>query len=452
MLQREEALEVARRLVDASTADETEVVVHGTRDRFARFAADGPTQSADREGAGVSVRARLRTPDGWREASASCDGLGEAQTLRTLRRACELAALAPPDPEQLPLGGPVEVRAQAADLATVEHAFAEKARWIAAATAACRAEGLVPAGLAQTLGTSRTLVTSAGREVHASRSRASFQLTASGPDFVHGAGFADTRAARASELDADDVVRRAVHKAAAGREARSVAAGEYTVVLEPNAVSALLLFAAYQGFGAQDVAEESSFLCGRVGQRLFPEALSIDDDAHAPENPALPFDGEGSPRRRAPLVERGVLVGPVTDALWAHKLGCANTGHGLPRPNTSGPKAEHLVVHPGAESLAQLVAGVERGLLVTQFHYTNLIDPKELLLTGMTRNGTFLIENGELGPAVKNLRFTESLVRALGNLSGVGRERAVAGALFDGEVLTPALRLENFRFTSTTDF
>jgi predicted Zn-dependent protease len=344
------------------------------------------------------------------------------------------------------------VGADELDAPTLAHGFGPKAEWVRAALAACNAEWLQPAGLATTSGRACCLVNSAGREVFGARSRASLSLTASEPGFVGGAGFADSIARRVGALDPERVFRRAVGKAVASRAPRSIPAGEYTVLLEPNAVSSILLFAAYHGFGAQDVQEESSFLCGRVGERLFPEALGIDDDAHNDIYPGLGFDGEGAPTRRVELLRRGVLTGPVTDSLWARKLGIANTGHALSMPNTEGPKPSNLVVHAGETSAADLLAGIERGLLVTQFHYTNMIDPKDLMLTGMTRNGTFLVEKGEVVGAVKNLRFTESLVRALSNVTGIAREREVAGALFDGEIITPALRIDGFRFTSTTEF
>jgi predicted Zn-dependent protease len=217
-------------------------------------------------------------------------------------------------------------------------------------------------------------------------------------------------------------------------------------------VSSLLLFAGYHGFGAQDVHEESSFLCGRVGEKLFPDGLRILDDATNEVYPGIPFDGEGTPRARVTLLEEGALRGPVTDARWAARLGVPDTGHAQPQPSADGPSTANLYVAPGLESLEQLIAGVERGLLVSQLHYTNMIEPRELTLTGMTRNGTFRIENGRLAGAVKNLRFTETLVNTLRRVTGIGRELRVAGALFDGEVVCPALRVERFRFTSTTDF
>jgi len=452
VLEKDEALAIARRVVDGCGADETEVVIEAGVERFVRFADTGPTQSADREWRRVAIRARVRGDGGWREAKATCDGTGERETRVAAERALALARLAPENPELQPLGGPVEVAERSADPATVAHGFDEKAAWVEGAVAACAAEGLLPAGLTTTSGETVTLVSSAGREVHAPSSRASLALTASTPDLVDGAGFGNTIRRRVEDVDAEAVISVAVGKAARSRGPRALEPGEYTVILEPNAVSSALLFATYQGFGAQAVDESASFLCGRIGERAFPEEVSIADDAHEPLHPGCPFDGEGSPRQRTPLVERGVLRGPVTDRFWARKLGCANTGHATPLPNTTGPRPANLVVAAGDRTLEELIAGVDRGLLVTQFHYTNLIAPRELLLTGMTRNGTFLIENGELAHPVKNLRFTQSLVEALAHLTGVGCEREVAGALFSGEVITPALRLDGFRFTSTTDF
>lgn len=453
-LRRDEALAAARRLIDWSEADETEVSIDSIEERFVRFADTGPTQSADRERHQVAIRARLRSDDGWREARATCDGLGEAQLHGALQRALELAQVAPTNAELAPLGGPEPPfeSKTVLDEATMTHGFDAKAKWVKEALSACAAEDLKPAGLANTLAGSSCVVNSACREVFDARTRAALSLTASAGDMVGGSGFGDIISARVGDIDATSVFQRAVQKAVRNRNARVVPAEEYTVLLEPNAVSSILLFAAYQGFGAQDVHEEASFLCGRVGERCFPESLCIDDDASNDVFPNIAFDGEGATKLRVPLVDRGVLTGPVTDSDWARKLGLPNTGHAQPKPNSEGPKPSSLVVHAGNASTAELLAGIDRGLLVTQFHYTNLIDPKDLLLTGMTRNGTFLIENGEITGAVKNLRFTESLVNAFGRISGIGREREVAGALFDGEVVAPALRIDGFRFTSTTDF
>lgn len=463
LLQPDHALELLRGIVQKSPAEQTEATLECVEDRFVRFADVGPTQDADRERYELCLRVRLAPKDGsrgpfagWREARASCGTLDEASTGAALERALTLAEVSEPNAELVPMGGPVDVRESAAERPTMDHTFREKAAWIERAVAACEERDLAPAGLVETTAMTRTLVNSNGREVHGARSRAAFSLTASsiGGDAGAGggAGFAESIAANVERIDAGSVIRRAVGKAVQSRAPMAIDPGEYTVVLEPAAVSSLVLFAAYHGFGAREVHEKSSFLCGRVDEKTFPESLGIHDDAGNEVYPGFHFDGEGSPKRRVPLLEGGALRGPVTDERWARKLGVANTGHARPQPSPEGPAATNLVLSPGNESLDQLVAGVRRGLLVSQFHYTNMIEPCDLTLTGMTRNGTFLIEDGRVTHAVKNLRFTHSLVDALRGVTGVGNRLEVAGALFDGEVVCPALRIDGFRFTSTTDF
>lgn len=444
-------LEVAQVLVESSPAAETEVIVDAQRDRFARFAGSGPTQSADRVMPHVMVRVRVERDGGLAEAQATCDRLDAGATRDALTRALEFARFAPVSKELIPMGGSVAVPACVGDERALECGFDVMADWIERAIGACEGARLAPAGLAQVAYGSRCLVNSAGRSVSGSASRAAFSLTASDPD-GGGAGFADAIARQPEGVDVERIVARAIGKGESNRAPVGIEPGRYTVVLEPNAVSSLLLFAAYQGFGAQDVAEEASFLCGRRGEQSFSELVSISDDAGNDIYPGYTFDWEGTPKQRVELVRDGVLGGPVTDRLWAAKHGVENTGHAYPQPNTHGPKPWNLVMAGGSESVEELVAGVERGLLVTQLHYTNMIDPRDLLLTGMTRNGTFLIEGGEVRHAVKNLRFTESLVHAMASVSGVGSEREVAGALFDGEIVCPALRIEDFCFTSSTDF
>ncbi len=448
VLDRAQALALAERVLDASSADETEVTVESEVDRFVRYADVGPTQNGDRERVDVSVRVRFGGDEGYREARARGGG-DEASALAALERASALAQLSPVNADAPPLGGAVEVAATEPALATIEHGFEDKAQWVRRAVGACAERDLKPSGILRTTGISCAVANSAGRAVHGYTNRASFSLTATGGD---GSGFGERIAANVGELDAEAVVDRAVGKAVRAQDPVLLEPGEYTVVLEPSAVSSILLFAAYQGFGAREVEEQASFLCGRVGERVFPETLTIADDANNAVYPGLPFDGEGSPKTAVTLVDQGLLTGPVTDAAYARKLGVPCTGHAQPQPSEAGPAPENLVVGAGGASLEELVAGVDRGLLVTQFHYTNMIEPRELTLTGMTRNGTYLIENGEIAGAVKNLRFTETLVNALSRVSGVSREREVAGALFDGEVVAPALRIDGFRFTSTTDF
>lgn len=459
LLQQDHAFELLRDVVAKSPAAETEASLECVEDRFVRYADAGPTQCADRERYRLAVRVRLAPRDaqrgpfaGWREARASSGALDAEAVAGALQRALTLAEVSEPNASLVPMGGPASVPETAPERPTLDHTFREKAEWVRRAMRACQDQGLVPSGLVRTTAVSRSLVNSKGRAVHGGRTRAAFALTASSASDEGGSGFAEAIHPNVERVDAGAVVRRAVDKAVQSRVPVAADPGTYTVVLEPPAVSALLLFAGSHGFGAQEVEERSSFLCGRIGERIFPESLSIRDDAANEVYTGFLFDGEGAPKRRVALLEGGALRGPVTDEAWARRLGVENTGHGRQQPSSEGPCATNLVVAPGRASLEELVSGVEHGLYVSQFHYTNMIEPLDLTLTGMTRNGTFLIENGRVTRAVKNLRFTQSLVEALTRVTGVGDRLEVAGALFEGEVVCPPLRIDGFRFTSTTEF
>ncbi len=451
LLDRKAAHEIASRVLEWSSADETEVTVDSEVDDFVRFADVGPTQNGARVRITVSIRARLRAPGGgpgFREARVVTGALDDEGLRAAVERARIFAEHSPVDADLPELGGPVTVGESPPARPTLDHGFREKAAWVARAIEACEATGLAPAGLVQTTGCTRLIANSRERVAQGARTRASFALTATG---ANGSGFADAIGPDVDRLDARGVISRAVERACAAQNPVPLDPGEYTVVLEPPAVSALLLFSSYCGFGAREVAEQSSFLCGRVGEQLFPADFTLRDDAFDPHNPGLPFDAEGTPRRVVALIESGILRGPVTDRAWAARTGVECTGHALAQPSEEGPRPRNLVLESGRESLEDLIGGVDRGLLVSQLHYANMIDPKDLSLTGTTRHGTFLIEGGRLGPPVRELRFTDSLVRVLGNCTGIGSERAVAGALFDGEVLAPALRIEGFRFTSSAE-
>jgi PmbA protein len=445
---RERALELALALARESTALETEVTFEHGVERFARFAAEGATQSADRERFEIAVRVRLDDVEGLREARATVSGSTLEAGRAALARAMELARYSPPNRALVPLGGPVEVPRTLAEPSTLAHSFADKSRWIARALELCLPH-FEPAGLLQSSALAKAIVNSRGRAVYGQTGRFAASLTVSGGG---GSGMAQASAARPELVDHERLFESARRTAEQSRDPRPLEPAEYTVVLEPLAVSSILLFAAYQGFGAREVEEQSSFLCGREGRRLWSERFTLTDDPDHPAMPALAFDGEGTPKRRRVLVDRGTPTGPVTDRHFAARRGEESSGHALAQPSSSGPMPLNLVVSPGQGTLAELISGVERGLLVKQFHYTNAIDPKELLLTGMTRNGTFWIEDGRVKFPVRNLRFTQSLVEALANLRAVGAGGEAAGALFDGEIVTPPLVVDRFRFTSSTDF
>lgn len=457
LLEEDHAFEIADVVIAASDADETEVSVSCVEERFVRFAQEGPTQSADREKYLVAVRARFRgAGGGFREARATTGGLDEASILGALGRACTLARVTADDHEATPLQGAGvgddSVPGTAPSRPTQDHSTREKAAWVAEALRAAEAADLEASGLALTRVASRSLVNSAGRRVHGATSGASFEVTcvSQGADAetVGGAAAARTSRSFADQVDAAAVAAEAVEAASLGREPGEVKPGEIDVVLSPQAVASLLTFAGHVGFGAREVALGQSFMAGRIGDSALSDQISISDDPGHPDHRGWLFDGEGTRTHRTPLVEGGRLLDPVTDARWAQRMGVKDSGHSLPQPSAAGPKPRHLVLRGGDASTAELVARIGDGLYVRQLHYVNLIEPRELVLTGMTRGGLFRISGGELGGPVQNLRFTESLVGALQRVVGVGADVERCGSLMGGEVVAPALAIRGFKFTS----
>jgi predicted Zn-dependent protease len=225
--------------------------------------------------------------------------------------------------------------------------------------------------------------------------------------------------------------------------------GTYRVVLGPEAVADIMDFLGYVGFSAKAYEEGRSFLSNQLESQIMSEWVSIVDDGVSDHALGLPFDYEGMPKRRTLLIEDGVGIQPVTDSYWAEKSGFPNSGHALPAPNSFGPLPMNLEMLPGDATLEELIGRVDYGVYVTRFHYVNVEDPIPVTLTGMTRDGTFLIENGALTRPLKNLRFTQSAIEALEWCEALTSERTFVGTE-EGASLVPGILLERFTFTGQT--
>ena len=265
-----------------------------------------------------------------------------------------------------------------------------------------------------------------------------------------GSGWAEQPACRVSEIDFKRLNETARAKAAASRAPREIKPGKYTVILEPNAAVGLLSYLAVYGFGGQLYNEGRSFTAGKLGRKVLSPLLSMEDNSLDGGAPGLPFDFEGQPRTRVTLVENGVLKAVVHDRKTAKKARTASTGHALPQPNNVGPIPLNVSVKPGQGTLADLIKGTERGILVTQFHYTNLLKAQTVEMTGMTRNGTFMVENGKIAYPIMNMRFTQNMVEAFGNIEAVSAETGLVAEW--GRMRCPAMRLAGFNFSSSTKF
>ncbi len=305
------------------------------------------------------------------------------------------------------------------------------------------AAGLEAFGAVQTSVTHTAIANSLGVRRHAESTAAGLVCVARGES---GWGYADRHHRDIGNLDARSLAEETVETCGRNQGATALEPGIYPVVLSPYAVADLVGHLADLGFSALAHQEHRSFM--RPGEKLMSSLVNIADDASHPEAMPFPFDDEGVSTRGVSCIEEGVCRSFLHDSATALREGVPSTGHALPMPNTFGPWARHLVVSAGESSLDELIAGCGRGLYVTRFWYVRDVHPLRAVITGMTRDGTFLIEDGRLGRPVRDLRFTQSIVDALADVQGVGRERSIE--LDEGEraMLVPALSIRRFAFTS----
>ena len=285
------------------------------------------------------------------------------------------------------------------------------------------------------------------RGIRAAERRTSSQLltVTMGPD--NGTGYAERVAVDATAIDARAIGQEAAERARASVHPVDIAPGDYPVVLLHYAVVDLMDMLGYLGFSALAVEEDRSFW--EPGRRVASPLITLSDDACDPTGVPMGFDAEGVPKQRLSLIEAGVCRDLAYDSQTAARAGRASTGHGLPAPNTYGPFPTNMVMAAGDTPMDELVGGLDRGLLVTRFHYTNPVHSKKVIITGMTRDGTFLVEAGQVVGPVRNLRFTMSYLDALANVEAVSRERRCLRG-FMGASVVPSLRLSSFSFTGAT--
>ena len=280
-------------------------------------------------------------------------------------------------------------------------------------------------------------------------SRVDFQTVVMGDD---SSGHAQSSGWRLDDIPVEALGGEAIRKAELGRQPRKIEPGEYPVLLDPYATHDVLSSLDFYGMSANAVREGRSWMNGRLGESAMDSRVSIWDDGYNLEGNPLPFDYEGTPKQKVDIVRQGVVVGPVYDRRTAQKEGVESSGHALPSEYRQySPAATHLFMQPGDSSLEDMLQGLSRGLYITRFWYTRLVHPLDCVITGMTRDGVFMVEDGELAFAVKNMRFTQSYVQALAELEAISRETRLLVSSY-GAIATrvPALQLKRFNFTGST--
>ena len=460
MLSEERIQDIFSRIKKFSSADGVEAIIGGGSSALTRFANNTIHQNVAEEGYVVSIRVALD----HKTARASTNKLDDESLKRAVQSAEQIARVQESDPDLLPLATAEEAK----QAKPVQRHFGQtaaikpedRAAGVEQIVAVAKQHKQTTAGIYSTSEHMEALVNSRG-VMHVHRQTSSeVSITMLAAD---SSGWQKANSPNVANLNPKHLAEIAAEKASRSAHPREVQPGKYTVVLEPAAVLDMLGFMFFD-FGGTALLEQRSFLNNRIGKKLFGENITIHDDVYHPLQSGAAFDGEGVPRQRLTLVEKGIVKNLVYSRATAEKMQKSElasqlgkisaTGHGFPLPNEIGDAPMNIVVEGGnkdAQTVDQMVTGTERGILVTRLWYIREVDPYEKILTGMTRDGTFLIENGKLVSGVRNFRFNQSLVDMLQNVAALGTSvRASGEESFD--MVVPPMKVNNFNFTEITKF
>ena len=464
MLTRDQAGAAFAKIRKYSTADEVEALFYGGKSALTRFANNTIHQNV---AYGISVR----TVFGGRTARASTNKLDDESLKRVVRASESIAKVQHPDADLLPVPDSREADIAGRNARSTQAISSRYFEQTAAVTPEQRAQGvakmvgvaqrhkLTAAGIFSSSEAVEGIFNSAGLSAWHTQTSAEISVTMLAGD---SSGWQKSNSPNVADLDAVVLGEIAARKALESASPREIAAGKYTVILEPAAVLDIVGFMFFD-FGGMAILDQRSFLNNRVGTQLFGKNINVTDDVAHPLQSGAPFDGEGVPRQRVQLVENGNVKRLVYARATAEKMKKSEykdkvgpigpTGHGFPIPNEMGEAPMNIVFSAPQDpkTIEQMIGSTERGVLVTRLWYIREVDPYEKILTGMTRDGTFYVENGKIQYGVRNFRFNESLIHMLSNVQEMGTPvRASGEESFD--MVVPAMKVREFNFTEVTKF
>jgi len=469
MLTREQAAGIFDRIRRFVSADEVEAIFTGSRFALTRFANNIIHQNVEEENSVVSIRTNFA----GRTARATANQFDDDSLRRAVAASEKLARVQAPDPDLLPMPDTNEADGTANMAAVIPSSrFFERT---AALTPGDRAEvvrrvvavavrqGLTTAGIFSNSESCEGIFNSRGLAKWHEQTLAEVSITMIGED---SSGWQKLNSTDASLLDPVRLAEKAAQKAVDSRHPREVGPGRYTVILEPSAVLDIVGFMFWDYSGVA-ILDQRSFLNDRIGTKLFGDNISIWDDVGHPMQAGSPFDGEGVQRKRVQLVDHGVVKRVVYARATAQKMkhseyaakvgAIESTGHGFPLPNEIGEMPMNIVfssnqaANDKAQTVEQMIADTERGILVTRLWYIREVDPYEKIVTGMTRDGTFLVENGKVQDGLRNFRFNESLIAMLSNVESMSPPTRACGEE-SLDMVVPAMKVKEFNFTEVTKF
>lgn len=450
MIGKEKLLTRLEEVLSRSRADETEIIFVSDAKGLTRYANSAIHQNVYENNFHILFRSAV----GKKVGVASCNSLLPADLEKTMNDSWEIARNQPENPDYPGMPKPARYRElDTFNDRTARFSPADRARVVKKIIKVADRKAFTLAGAFSTSSGEIAVLNSHGVRAYQPVSAASINMIAmSGSS----SGYASGLSRNAGDIDFDRLIHRATDKCELSREPRGIEPGDYEVLLEPAAVAALLEWMNYIGFGAKQFHEKNSFLAGKIGRKIMSPLITICDNAYDQASMAFPFDFEGVPKKRVTFIDKGIAKGVVYNSTYARKGKTKSTGHSLtPDDASAGPLPLNVVISPGKTPQAKMIDKIRKGILITRFHYINgFIDPPNAVLTGMTRDGTFLIERGEVVGGIKNLRFTDSMLRAFSSAVAVSKETELVESWWSsvGCIKAPAVHLGSFKFTGKTEF
>jgi len=450
MIGQDKIFTMIEKIMASSKADQTEAVVLGDSSSLTRFANSYIHQNVAVDNAKVSFRVAVDNKIG----TASCNSFVLTDLRRALKSATTIAKRQKPNPDFGGFAQPADYsRLETFDQKTSRFSPRQRASKLKRLFAKGAKYDYAMAGAFSTGDGEVAVLNSNGVRCYQQYTSASINTIATGED---SSGYASGISIKVDDLDIPKLADVAVKKCRKARKPKSIEPGVYEVILEPAAVSELFEWLSFVAFGSKAFEDNSSFLTGRIGQKVMGENITIADDPLEPANPGLGFDFEGVPKRRVEMISNGIAKGVVHNLMSAKRAGAVSTGNALPPEEAAeGAVPINIQLSAGESTMDELIGQVENGLLVTRFHYINgFLDPRVALMTGMTRDGLFQIKSGKLRGGVKNLRFTDSMLEVFSNVLGMTSERTAVAAWWGSMscMYVPAIRVGKFKFSGKTDF
>ena len=432
-------------ILSFSKADQTEVSIYTFDHALTRFANSFIHQNVRYE----NILVKVRTVISKRIGVASINSIEVSDLHEVVRRAVKIARLSREDPDFISLPKASLIRKISSFFqSTINFGSIDRAKAVKTVIETAKRSKLTASGAYEIIISELSIANNLGVWAYQPTTSASFSTVVSGEN---SSGFALELNFDARKIHPEEVAKRAVDKAKMGEDPIAILPGEYDVILEPPAVAEMMDFFSYLGPNARVFYEQASYLRDKLGKRVFSPKLTIFDDPLDERGMPMAFDYEGVPKQKTILIEKGVAKTIVYDSYYANKYKKKNTGHALPAPNTEGPMPGHLVFTPGKKTTQELIKTVKKGILVSRFWYVRMLHHYQMNITGMTRDGTFLIEEGKITSSLKNLRFTQSIPEVLKNIEGISKDLTLRPS-WVGAGLFPTIFVRKFHFTSTTEF